>query len=78
MKVTVGAFEAKNKLSGLIERVLAGDEVWITRRGKPVVKLAAIAPSELEARPRFGCLAGRIRLGEDFEEPLEDFADYTA
>lgn len=70
MRVTVGAFEAKNKLSGLIERVWAGDEVWITRRGKPVAKLLAVDPAELEARPRFGCLKGRVRLGEDFEEPL--------
>jgi prevent-host-death family protein len=76
MKVTVGVFEAKNKLSGLIDRVLGGDEVWISRHGKPVVMLRVIDPAEAEARPRFGCLEGAIRLGGDFDEPLGDFADY--
>ena len=26
----------------------------------------------------FGCLQGRIRMAPDFDEPLEDFKDYTA
>lgn len=33
---------AKAGLSELIERVEAGDEICITRRGKPVVKLTAV------------------------------------
>ena len=28
------------------------------------------------AHPRFGCLAGKIRLGPDFDEPLGDMKDY--
>ena len=78
MKVTVGAFEAKNRLSALINRALRGDEVWITRHGRPVVKLIPIDETEIEARPRFGCLRGQIRLSEDFDEPLEDFAEHMA
>lgn len=35
----VGAFEAKNKLSALIERAERGEEIVITRRGLPVAKL---------------------------------------
>jgi prevent-host-death family protein len=35
----IGAFEAKNKLSALLERVERGEEIVITRRGKPVAKL---------------------------------------
>ena len=27
-------------------------------------------------RPRFGCLAGKIQLAPDFDEPLEDFKEY--
>ncbi len=26
--------------------------------------------------PRFGCLAGKIQLAPDFDEPLEDFREY--
>jgi prevent-host-death family protein len=35
----VGAFDAKNKLGQLLDRVEAGKEVIITRRGKVVAKL---------------------------------------
>jgi prevent-host-death family protein len=35
----VGAFEAKNTLSALLNQVEAGEEVIITRRGKPVARL---------------------------------------
>ncbi len=31
--------EAKNNLPKLLDRVLAGEEVVITRRGKPIVRL---------------------------------------
>ena len=37
----VGVFEAKNKLSELLDRVERGEQVVITRRGKPVARLAA-------------------------------------
>lgn len=33
--------EAKNRLSELIARVEAGEEIAVTRRGKPVVRLVA-------------------------------------
>ena len=35
----VGASEARNRLSALLNRVEAGDEVVITRRGRPAVRL---------------------------------------
>ncbi len=35
----VGAFEAKNKLGQLLDRVEAGEEIAITRRGKVVARL---------------------------------------
>ncbi|MEZ5537198.1 MAG: type II toxin-antitoxin system prevent-host-death family antitoxin [Thiolinea sp.] len=37
--ITVGAFEAKTHLSHLLEQVIAGEEVLITRHGKPVARL---------------------------------------
>jgi antitoxin (DNA-binding transcriptional repressor) of toxin-antitoxin stability system len=36
-----GAFEAKNRLGSLLDRVEAGEEVLITRHGKPVARLVA-------------------------------------
>jgi prevent-host-death family protein len=35
----IGAFEAKNKLGMLLDRVEMGEEITITRHGKPVARL---------------------------------------
>lgn len=40
--------DAKNRLPSLIDKVLAGEEVIITRRGKPVVELR---PASRQAAP---------------------------
>lgn len=39
--ITVGAFEAKTHLSTLLDRVAAGEEVVITKHGKPVARLVS-------------------------------------
>jgi prevent-host-death family protein len=38
---SVGVFEAKAKLSELIDRALAGKDVVITRHGRPVARIVA-------------------------------------
>jgi prevent-host-death family protein len=35
----IGAFEAKNTLGALLDRVQNGEEIIITRHGKPVARL---------------------------------------
>ena len=40
----VGVFEAKNKLSALLDWVAGGEEIVITRRGKAVARLV---PAEI-------------------------------
>lgn len=42
---TATVAQAKSHLSALIEQVGTGDEVVITRRGKPVARLVAEKPS---------------------------------
>jgi len=39
---TVGAFEAKTRFSALLERAERGEQIVITRRGKPIAKLVRI------------------------------------
>ncbi|MGD0561947.1 MAG: type II toxin-antitoxin system prevent-host-death family antitoxin [Roseiarcus sp.] len=41
----VGAFEAKNKLGQLLDWVEQGEEIVITRHGKPVARLAPARPT---------------------------------
>jgi hypothetical protein len=47
-------------------------------RNAPVRVVATLEVAVPEApRPQFGCLAGKIKLAADFDEPLEDFKEYT-
>jgi prevent-host-death family protein len=55
----VGLFEAKNKLSELVDRAERGEEVVITRRGKAVAKLVPAVELSREQRSRHA--AQRIR-----------------
>jgi prevent-host-death family protein len=48
----IALFEAKNRLSELINRVEAGEEISITRRGKVVARLVPPAPQEAGQRAR--------------------------
>ncbi|MCL2298389.1 MAG: type II toxin-antitoxin system prevent-host-death family antitoxin [Proteobacteria bacterium] len=48
----VALFEAKNKLSGLLDQVAAGEEFLITRHGKPVARLAPVKPTFDRAKAR--------------------------
>jgi prevent-host-death family protein len=47
----VGVFEAKAKLSALIDQALAGKDVVITRHGRPVARIvAARAPGPKDVK----------------------------
>ena len=48
----IGTFEAKNRLSELLDRAERGEEVIITRRGKPVAKLVPVNPVHDRERAR--------------------------
>lgn len=45
----VALFEAKNRLSELVDRVQAGEVIVITRRGKPVAQLASAEGQDIES-----------------------------
>lgn len=70
----VGTFDAKNKLSSLLDRVEQGEEIVITRKGKPVAKLVPMqpVPGSEEARmamKRIRERAKELNLGPfDWEE----------
>lgn len=56
---TVGIFEAKNRLSELVERAARGEEIVITRRGEQVARL--MPPRVPDAPGQARALAERIR-----------------
>lgn len=61
--ITVGAFEAKTKLSELLDRVERGEEVVITRHGKPVARLVGDQTSEKaeKLKAEFARIRERLR-----------------
>ena len=69
---TVGIFEAKTHFSALIDRVLEGEEVLVTRKGVPVARILPVGASTPRtfgvARALFE--SGEIVVSEDFDAPL--------
>lgn len=60
---TVGVLDAKTHLSELIEKVAKGDEVTITRHGRPVARLVpADSRAAEEQRRRERAVAGLLVL----------------
>jgi len=70
MATTVNIYEAKTKLSKLVDTAANGEDVIIARNGKPVARLTAL---KLEKRPiRLGLLEGKGWIADDFDAPLPD------
>ena len=64
----VNIYDAKTRLSKLIEEAASGNEVVIARGGKPVARLTRLdAPKR---KLKFGVLKGKITISEDFDAPL--------
>jgi prevent-host-death family protein len=70
----VNVYAAKSQLSRLLDQAAQGEEVVITRHGRPVAKLVPVGPVREERR--LGGLRGKIRIAKDFDAPLpEDLLD---
>ncbi len=62
--------EAKTHLSKLIESVLAGEDVIISKAGKPLVRLI---PYQGATQPRTpGIWKGRIKIASDFDSESDE------
>jgi prevent-host-death family protein len=71
MAISVGMHEAKTTLSRLVDAARSGEEVVITRRGEPVVRLEPMPPAEPHVS-LYGSLKGQIKMADDFDELPED------
>lgn len=69
--------EAECRLTEIIEASLRGEAVFVILRGDQGERVVRLEAAELpERRPRFGSAKGLITMSDDFDAPLEDFADY--
>lgn len=64
--------EAKARLSAILDQIEQGDEVIITRMGRPVARLVPFKVARRAAR--LGFAAGTVEIAEDFDVWGEDEA----
>jgi antitoxin (DNA-binding transcriptional repressor) of toxin-antitoxin stability system len=67
--------EAKTKLAELIEEAAGGEEVVIKRSDGSSFKIVPL--NTAQTSPKFGSAKGLIKMSDDFDEPIEDFEEYT-
>ncbi|MCP4630075.1 MAG: type II toxin-antitoxin system Phd/YefM family antitoxin [bacterium] len=70
MTVQVNIYEAKSKLSKLINQVIAGEEVIVAKAGKPVAKIVPFEKPTQNRKP--GSAKGKLIISDDFDSPLPD------
>ena len=66
---------AQANLPNLVHEAASGQEVIITKDGKPLVKLVPVSGDK--PKPVYGSAKGTISMSEDFDAPLKDFEDYA-
>ena len=74
MKTTSRAL--RENLSAALARAVRGEEVVVTRRGKPIARIVPIAPITKGAAAvvpeRYPLRGSVLFLADDFDAPLED------
>jgi prevent-host-death family protein len=69
MSEKVNIYEAKTRLSQLVSRAEAGEEIIIARGGRPAARLV---PFREAVKRKPGRMRGRIRMSTDFDAPLPE------
>ena len=70
VRETVSLYEAKTHLSSLIERAAAGEEIVISKSGKPKARLVPMDDVRPLREPGRG--RGQWHVADEFDEPLPD------
>lgn len=67
----VNIYEAKTRLSELVEQARQGETIVIAKNGTPLAKLV---PLDAPAKPKivFGLMKGEFIEADDFDAPLPD------
>ncbi|MEW6631211.1 MAG: type II toxin-antitoxin system prevent-host-death family antitoxin [Pseudomonadota bacterium] len=72
--MNISIAEAKAKLSELVSRAEAGEEIVLTRHGKIAARL--VPPAKEDLLPRIGALKGKIWIADDFDELGPEWDEY--
>ncbi len=66
----INLYEAKTRLSNLVDRAAAGEEIIIAKAGKPMARLVPLAQPRPVRKP--GGWEGKVWIADDFDDPLPD------
>jgi prevent-host-death family protein len=70
----MGVHEAKTHFSRMLREVEGGDEILVTRSGRPVARIVGESPGQSVAGS-FGMFKDRFVMGADFDVDSEQLAD---
>ena len=65
---SVNIYDAKTRLSQLVDRAAAGEDVVVSRNGKPLVRITRLVGAKRQIK--FGLLKGKVKIAADFDAPL--------
>jgi len=70
MNTVVNIYEAKTRLSALVDQAARGDDVIIARNGKPQARITSLVPAK--GQIKYGLLKGKFTVPDDFDAPNPD------
>ena len=74
---TITLHEAQLHLPELVHRLLPGEELLITDNDRPVARLSQPLQEPPRKTRQFGTLRGTVISMDRFDDPLEEFAEYS-
>jgi prevent-host-death family protein len=75
MATEVGAYEAKTHLPALLERVARGEQITITKHGRPIARLVPIGKSDVERRRAAIARLKVFRKGRTLGVPIKQLIE---
>ncbi len=70
MTIQYNIYDAKMKLSELVQKAADGEEIIICKAGKPIARLMPLAEKPKKRR-KGGQWKGQVWLAEDWDDPLQ-------
>jgi prevent-host-death family protein len=70
VRETVSLYQAKTQLSRLVDRAAEGEEIVISKSGRPRARLVPLEDTRRLRVPGKG--KGKWQVGRDFDSPLPD------
>ena len=72
---TISVEKAKEDFYQIMDKVSKGEKFVITKDNNPMGELQPVHIEKKKRKP--GSAKGLIEIGKDFDEPLEEFKEYT-